>query len=105
MGGKAVPGFKLVQGQTRRKWKDPKKVTRLLASLGFTADDITPRELLSPAQVERLVRSRKLIKKWGRIEKLITRPEGRVSIAPVHDPRRAITRGSEFKGITIDMED
>lgn len=52
-----------------------------------------------------MIRSRKLMKKWGKIQALITQPQGKVSLAPDHDPRPKLTRGSEFKGITIDSED
>jgi Protein of unknown function (DUF2800) len=105
MRGKKVPGFKLVQGRTFRAWKDKKKATKLLLSLGLKPDEVEPRDILSPAQAERLIRSRNLKSKWGKIEKLITRPTGKVSIAPLHDPRTAIVRGSEFEGVTINTED
>lgn len=105
MKGKSMPGFKLVEGRTYRQWKDEKKVRRLLLSMGLTPADIEPPKIISPAQAERLIRSRKLNSKWGKIEKLITRPQGKVSIAPAHDPRPQISRGSEFKGVTIEMED
>lgn len=105
MRGKPLQGFKLVQGRTNRAWKDPKKVMKALIQAGLSQEEVSPRTLVSPAQAERLIRARKLQKKWVKIETLITRPQGKVSIAPSHDPRQAVTRGSEFKGVTVDMED
>lgn len=93
---KKIPGFKLVHGRSNRAWSNPDKLRKQLLKMGFILDQIAPRELLSPAGVETLLKSEKRSSEWGTIAPLVTRPPGKLAIAPATDPRPEITRGSEF---------
>jgi len=83
--GMAVPGYKLVPKRAVRQWFDEAKAEQALMAAGLGADDIYKKELLSPAQAE------KVAKKLG-----VTFPTDQVvavssgnTIAPESDPRPA----------------
>jgi hypothetical protein len=91
-----VPGFKLVEGRANRIWSDVETLYEKLQEMGFNEDEVAPREFLSPAGIEALLKKAKRSSEWGSIASLVTRPHGKYAIAPVSDPRPEITRGSEF---------
>lgn len=93
---KKIPGFKLVEGRSNRAWANEDKLRKRLMKMGFILDEIAPRELISPVGVETLLKKAKRSSEWGTIAPLVTRPPGKLAIAPVTDPRPEITRGSEF---------
>jgi hypothetical protein len=97
MAGEVIPGAKLVEGRANRIFSDPAQVrTILVEELELPLDDVAPRELVSPAGAEKLLKKAKLFKKFDMIKDLITRPRGKVGIAPESDPRPAYTQGNEF---------
>lgn len=53
--GIAVEGFKLVPRRAHRKWRDEGTAELLTMIYGLKEDDIAPRDLRSPAQVEKLL--------------------------------------------------
>lgn len=101
--GKKVEGYKLVQGKANRAWTDEVKAQKALADTGASQEDYMPRKLVSPAGAEKIVLKKMRDKeKWGTIAKLIERPLGKLTIAPVDDPRPEATRGSEFGAASED---
>jgi hypothetical protein len=100
-----IPGYKLVEGRANRAWVNEDAVNLQLLVMGFEEDEVAPRELLSPAKVETLLKKSKRSKEWDKIAPLVTRPPGKLAIAPVIDPRPEITRGSEFKEVEYDNDD
>ena len=94
--GEDVPGFKLVEGRSNRKWAgEESDVLRELVERGkFTPKDAErfykPAELQSPAGVE------KTLKRMGRTQTqfllngLINKPTGKPSLVPAADPRPAM---------------
>jgi hypothetical protein len=94
--GEDVPGFKLVEGRSNRKWAgEDSDVLRELVERGkFTPRDAErfykPAELQSPAQIE------KTLKRMGRTQTqfllngLINKPTGKPSLVPALDPRPAM---------------
>jgi hypothetical protein len=97
-----IPGFKLVQGRANRAWNDEERLKKKLDKMGFIPDEFAPRKILSPAQVEALLKKAKRSSEWGTIAPLVTQPQGKLTIAPETDPRPAITRGSEFAEVEYD---
>ena len=95
--GEDVPGFKLVEGRSNRKWAaDDAEILRELVERGkFTPKDAErfykPPELQSPAGVE------KTLKRMGRTQTqfllngLINKPPGKPALVMVNDPRPALT--------------
>lgn len=86
--GNEVPGFKLVEGRSLRKWKDEEEIEKHLLSLNLKDDDLYTKKLVSPAQAEKLV---KLVGvKPAELSNFIRKPPGKPTIAPESDKREAI---------------
>lgn len=88
--GGSVPRFKLVRGKSNRAWAngvDFDKLTEDFPELEEQSDMLLETKLRGPAQVE------KLLTKDRRLElaKLITKPDGKLSIASIDDPKPAVT--------------
>lgn len=77
--GNAVPGLKLVQKKTHRRWKNPEEMEKQFAELG---DRLFDRKIKSPAQVEKMIP--KADKKL--VEGLTYKPFA-VTVVPESDPR------------------
>lgn len=93
--GQSFPGHKLVRGKTNRKWADETDA-HLFLSKWFKDDQLLTKTLLSPSQAESLLKSRKLLKVHAtRFNRLVTRPEGAVTMVPDNDPRPAITAAAD----------
>lgn len=96
--GNAVPGWKLVRGRSKRRWKsEDKVVTTLTEEIGLGEDDIhvAPR-LKTPAQIEKLGTGREqrnLVKKA--VQALAFMPPGSLTLVPVTDPRDAVSSMGE----------
>ena len=112
--GEDVPGFKLVEGRSNRKWAgEDSDVLRELVDRGkFTPKDAErfykPAELQSPAGVE------KTLKRMGRTQTqfllngLINKPTGKPSLVPAADPRPAmaiLTAREAFRISATDEEE
>jgi hypothetical protein len=86
--GHAIPGWKIVPKRGQRKWLDEQVATVKLRELGLKAKEIQPPEILSPAQAEKLLKSK------GKPSKIIDTLTSSVSsgntLAPASDPRPAI---------------
>ena len=78
------PGFKVVQGQGNRRWKDEPEALKAVKRLGKKLDEVAPRTLLSPAQME----SRAGVsREW--IDLMTERPAGSMRLVHSDDPRPA----------------
>lgn len=85
--GRDVPGYKLVEGRSLRKWIDEVVAEKALRGVSkLKVADIFVQKLISPAQAE---------KKLGKGHKVINdnseKPVGKPAIAPVSDKRPALT--------------
>lgn len=83
--------FKLVAGKSNRVWTDEAAVDTLLSN-HLTADErYVPRKLVSPAQAETALKGKELSTKFeNRFADLITKPEGKPTLAPITDKRPAL---------------
>ena len=98
--GEQVEGWKLVPKRANRKWINPQDVEMLLAHDRYSElmiDDVfTPRELRSPAQLE------KALKKYGIstqiVDDHVTRESSGSTLVRSSDPREKVTasRGAEL---------
>jgi hypothetical protein len=84
-GGK-VPGYKLVAKRSTRQWVDEQTTTDALRGLGLDVIDYTKQELLSPAQME------KVLKKAGKElpKELVVSISSGNTMASEDDPRPAV---------------
>lgn len=84
--GVEVRNRKLGRARSHRKWKDPADVERRLRQKsGVRVDDFMTRKLKSPAQIEKLDA---VGEDW--VEKHAFKPEGKVKVIHVDDPRPAL---------------
>lgn len=83
-GGMKVPGWKLAEGRSHRRWGDAKDVERRLRNMAnVKVDDIyEPRKLRSPAQLQK---NKKIGKAW--VAKHVVKPPGKVTVVPDFDSR------------------
>lgn len=89
LAGKPISGWKLVEGRKgSRKWSDPKAAETLLKeTFRIPVDHMYDKTLISaPAAIELLKDQPKRLPK---VEALITRSDGKPSVAPVSDKRPA----------------
>lgn len=87
--GEKVPGYKLVEGKRgNRAWKDDAEAEDMLKSMRVKKDDMYKMSLISPTQAEKILKDNP--RKWNRAQKLITRADGKPSVAPESDKRPAL---------------
>jgi hypothetical protein len=101
--GRAVGGYKLVEGRSNRVWAvDPKEVHAAAVEAGLEPKALyTFPELVTPAQAEKIFgKNKKLLKP------LIVKPPGKPALAPAEDPRPALDSValSEFEDLDASAE-
>lgn len=97
LAGTPVPGYKLVQGRAgARAWSDETEAEKLMKSFRLKSDEMYSYKLISPTQAEKLLKAQP--KRWSKVEALITRSEGKPSVAPESDKRPALVVESVLDG-------
>lgn len=87
--GDVISGFKLVQGrQGPRKWTNADEAEMIMKPWLKVAE-LYDRTLISPTTAEKLLGDNK--RKWEQISTVITRTDGKPSVAPESDKRPAIS--------------
>jgi hypothetical protein len=84
--GNVPEGFKLVEKGTHRRWQDAAEVERVFKA-EFGERIYTPRKVISPAQLEKVVGKAR----YKDLEPFITKPKGDATLAPLVDKRPPIT--------------
>ena len=83
--------YKLVKGKTNRKWVDEQQAVEWFEDRRFLKGDYLKEKLISPAQGEKLAKTKKLrpttLQKFSSI---IEKPEGALTYAPLADKRAAV---------------
>lgn len=88
--GVVVPGFKLVQGkQGNRAWSDAEEAEKLLKSFRLKQEQMYEFSLINPTKAETLLKEASP-KRWAKALPLITRSDGKPSVAPASDKRAAL---------------
>lgn len=88
--GKEVPGYKLVEGRAgARAWSDAEEAEKLLKSFRLKEAQMYDFKLISPTTAEKLLKEASP-KRWAKAQSLISRSEGKPSVAPVTDKRPAL---------------
>lgn len=88
--GGEVPGFKLVQGRAgARAWSDKDQAEAMLKSMRLKSEDMYDYKLISPTSAEKLL-AKESPKRWAKLQALISRSEGKPSVAPASDKRPAL---------------
>jgi len=84
--GKPVKGWKMVPKRATRQWAKTDDVVHWLDGKGLEPKDIYSKELLSPAQMEKVLKKRKL----ALPDDLVVAVSSGTTIAPESDPRPAV---------------
>jgi hypothetical protein len=84
--GAPVPGYKLVAKRGTRQWTDEKDVVHWLDGKGLEPNEIYRKELLSPAQMEKVLKQRKLTLP----DDLVVSVSSGTTLASADDPRPAV---------------
>lgn len=89
--GHPVPGFKLVTGkQGNRAWSDEEAARALLKDqFRYKMEEVFDFKLISPTKAEKLIKKASP-RRWPKVEALITRADGKPTVAPESDPRPAL---------------
>jgi hypothetical protein len=95
LAGAPVPGWKLVTGKAgARAWSDEEAAGAALKSMRLRDDVMYDWKLISPTTAEKLAAEGKIKpRQWERLQELITRSNGKPSVAPVTDKRPALDIG------------
>lgn len=97
MAGEEIPGQKLVEGRSSRKWDNPDEVVKDLFNADIDRDQyMTAPELMSPSQLEKSIGKKKLAELVGQH---ITKAPGKIGLAPVEDKRPAYNPAGEFENL------
>lgn len=95
--GETHPDYKLVQGkQGNRKWASEEEAEAVMKAMRLKLDEMYEKSIISPTTAEKLLKSRP--KAWAKLQPLITRSEGKPSVAPSSDKRPAIEVGHPLDG-------
>ena len=92
--GAAVPGFKVVAGRSSRSWADELEVLDVLMKAGYTREQLTKTEVLSPAAMEKVLGKKKAAELIA--GHILTYP-GAPTVAPETDKRPVFDRLAEAK--------
>lgn len=104
--GNVVPGYKLVQGKRgSRAWKDAEEAEATLKTMRLKVEEMYDMKVISPTSVEKIFGekgSAPSVKRWNKLQALITQKDGSPSVAPESDKRPAlvIDASAEFDDAT-----
>jgi len=89
LAGQTVDGYKLVEGRRgNRTWSDEGAVEKLFKSFRLRQEEMYDLKLISATKAEKLLKENP--KRWAKTEQLITRSDGKPSVAPATDKRPAM---------------
>ena len=96
LSGNVLPGFKLVEGRSSRKYKDTEAVAERLFFADYAEDDyLKPRELKSLTELTKSIGKKAVDNLLG---DLIEKPPGKPALVPEDDPR------PEYNSVENDFE-
>lgn len=88
--GNAIRGYKLVRGDTKRKWGNADEAAAFLKKR-FKQAEVFDQKIISPAAAEKLMKKKKVrATTMDEFKKLIVRPEGKITYAPLSDSRAPV---------------
>lgn len=83
--------YKLVEGrQGARSWIDEEQAEAALKAMRLKSDEMYDRKVISPTSAEKLLGEANK-RKWAKLQPLITRSDGKPSVAPASDKRPALS--------------
>ena len=103
--GKAVPGFKVVEGSSDRKFTSEENVVWYLSEMGIDQEKLYNKKLVGIGAAEELLRSKGYKRKElpELLSPVVHRDPGRPTLVPDHDKRQALNGRDE--GVFSKIED
>ena len=97
-----VPGYKLVQKQARRQWSNEASALETLHELGIPRSELLkPEELLSPAQMEKVLKKRKM----ALPDDLVVSVSSGTTLASEDDPRPSVLQiGQQISAALLKLQ-
>ena len=83
--GVPIPGYKVVEGRSKRVFTDTKGVVDTALANGYT--DLYKKQLITLTEFEKMMGKKKFAELLG---KYVTKPPGKLSLVPESDPREAV---------------
>ena len=83
--GVPIPGYKVVEGRSKRVFTDTKDVVDTAVANGYT--DIYKKQLITLTEFEKMMGKKKFAELLG---KYVTKPPGKLSLVPEDDPREPV---------------
>lgn len=87
LSGKFVPGYKLVEGRSNRRWADEEKVKQILEEDGYPQEEFLKMSLEGITKIEKLVGKDEFNTKFG---DAVIKPQGSPTLVPLSDRRPAM---------------
>lgn len=113
LAGNSIPGYKLVRGKMgNRQWNDPTEAEALLKSMRLKVEEMYDLKLISPTTAEKLSQpgedGKPIIgpRQWKKVQEIIVRKEGGLSVAPASDKREAVNpaaKADDFDDLGDDL--
>ena len=101
LAGTPVTGYKLVKGrQGNRAWTDAEEAEKMLKVFKLKQDEMYNFTLINPTRAEELL-AESNPRQWAKAQKLISRADGKPSVAPLSDKRAAL----EIKPVAEQFDD
>lgn len=98
--------YKLVEGrQGARSWIDEEQAEAALKAMRLKSDEMYDRKVISPTSAEKLLGEANK-RKWAKLQPLITRSDGKPSVAPASDKRPALSMSiaEQFEELPAEVE-
>lgn len=96
--GKKVDGFKLVKGKRGpRQWSDEAAAEARMKAMRLKVSEMYKMTVISPTQADKL-----LGPKYQKVVDLVTQSDGKLSVAPVTDPRpeeQSVATAEDFRDV------
>lgn len=88
-----IPGWKVVEGQSRRKIVDSDSAIRILEKAGYRPDEVSERKLIGISKLEKKIGSKEFYKLLGNY---IEKPPGAPKLVPESDKRPPLATGANI---------
>ena len=96
------PGYKLVEGRSRRVYTDTKAIVKVLTAAGYKkAQIMKPQELIGVTDMTKLLTKKKFEELLG---DYLEKPQGKPTLAPVSDKRPEFKPDVEFTNLDEEKE-
>lgn len=105
--GDSIPGYKLVEGRSKKIWTDEDEAAKLLLSAGLSEDDIWSKSLVSPSKALAMIGSSADDETLDKFKELTEKANINPTLVPSSDKREPLSQSviDELTGSDSDGEE